>query len=88
MGFMRGSAEPQQSKSRLPRHDKDHAKCDGGSPFQRRLGALFPVEAVLAVTKGQTGSRTDARYAHPWFGSLDETAWHALAAFHLRLHRR
>ncbi|HCN29134.1 MAG TPA: hypothetical protein DIT64_10345 [Verrucomicrobiales bacterium] len=59
-----------------------------GSPFQRRLGALFPVEAVLAVTKGQTGSRTDARYAHPWFGPLDETAWHALAAFHLRLHRR
>lgn len=45
-------------------------------------------EAVLAVTKGQTGSRTDARYAHPWFGPLDETAWHALAAFHLRLHRR
>lgn len=45
-------------------------------------------EAVLAVTKGHTASRTNARYAHPWFGPLDETSWHALAAYHMKLHRR
>ena len=45
-------------------------------------------EAVLAVTKGQNTSRTSVRYAHPWFGPLDETAWHALAGFHMRLHRK
>lgn len=45
-------------------------------------------EAVLGATKGRTASLTTARYAHPWFGPLDETAWHALAAFHMKLHRR
>ncbi|MEZ5387059.1 MAG: DinB family protein [Prosthecobacter sp.] len=45
-------------------------------------------EAVLSVTNGQTASRTNARYAHPWFGPLDETAWHAMTGFHMKLHRR
>ena len=32
--------------------------------------------------------RTAARYRHPWFGPLDVAGWHAMAAFHLRLHRK
>ena len=32
--------------------------------------------------------KTPVRYAHPWFGPLDASGWHALAAFHMRLHRR
>ena len=32
--------------------------------------------------------RTAARYPHPWFGPLDAAGWHAMAAFHLRLHRK
>lgn len=32
--------------------------------------------------------RTAARYRHPWFGPLDAAGWHAMAAFHLRLHRK
>jgi hypothetical protein len=32
--------------------------------------------------------RTAARYRHPWFGPLDAGGWHAMAAFHLRLHRK
>lgn len=32
--------------------------------------------------------RTAARYAHPWFGPLDAAGWYAMAAFHLRLHRK
>lgn len=34
------------------------------------------------------GLRTSARYSHPWFGPLDAAGWHAMAAFHLRLHRK
>ena len=30
---------------------------------------------------------TKARYAHPWFGPLDATGWHALAAGHIGIHR-
>lgn len=32
--------------------------------------------------------RTAVTYPHPWFGPLDAAAWHAMAAFHLRLHRK
>ena len=32
--------------------------------------------------------RTAARYAHPWFGPLDAAGWHAMAGFHMELHRR
>lgn len=32
--------------------------------------------------------RTTLRFAHPWFGALDGSAWHFLAGFHMRLHRR
>lgn len=63
---------------------KPEASVDGGviAAFEQSC------DAVLAVTKGRTNSRTAARYAHPWFGPLDESEWHALAAFHMRLHLR
>ena len=32
--------------------------------------------------------RSEKRYPHPWFGPLDAAGWHAMSAFHLRLHRR
>jgi hypothetical protein len=28
------------------------------------------------------------KFAHPWFGSLDASAWYFMAGFHMRLHRR
>lgn len=31
---------------------------------------------------------TAARYPHPWFGPLDAAGWHAVAGFHMGLHRR
>ena len=41
-------------------------------------------EVVAAVPDLQT----PARYRHPWFGPLDAAGWHAVAAFHMRLHRK
>ena len=32
--------------------------------------------------------KTRVKFAHPWFGPLDASAWHAMAAFHMRLHRK
>jgi DinB superfamily len=31
---------------------------------------------------------TEQRFVHPWFGALNAKGWHALAATHLRIHRR
>jgi hypothetical protein len=32
--------------------------------------------------------QTQVRHPHPWFGPLDGRGWHALAAFHHRIHRK
>lgn len=32
--------------------------------------------------------RSALRHVHPWFGPMDAQAWHVLAAFHHRIHRR
>jgi DinB superfamily len=44
--------------------------------------------ALAATVAGVAELRTQARYAHPWFGPLDAAGWHAMAGFHLRLHRK
>ncbi len=31
--------------------------------------------------------RTRARFEHPWFGPLDASGWHAMAASHIAIHR-
>jgi hypothetical protein len=32
--------------------------------------------------------KTRAHYAHPWFGPLDASGWHAMAASHIAIHRQ
>lgn len=44
-------------------------------------------EAVLAAVERAPNLKTKGRYAHPWFGSLDASGWHALAGSHMALHR-
>lgn len=31
--------------------------------------------------------KTSGKYAHPWFGPLDASGWHALSAMHMGIHR-
>lgn len=45
-------------------------------------------ESLLQTVAAVPDLRTDKRYAHPWFGPLDAAGWHAMAAFHMRLHRK
>lgn len=50
----------------------------------------FPAscEAVESAVAAIPDLRTSRRYRHPWFGALDAESWHAMAGFHMRLHRR
>jgi hypothetical protein len=32
--------------------------------------------------------KTEARFAHPWFGPMDAAGWHFMAGFHMSLHRK
>lgn len=45
-------------------------------------------DALLAAVAGVADLKTKARYTHPWFGDLDASGWHAVAAMHMGLHRR
>lgn len=49
-----------------------------------RTGCAEWLETVAAVAD----LRTVERFAHPWFGPLDAAGWQAMAAFHMRLHRK
>lgn len=44
-------------------------------------------EYVLSSVASVPDLKTEAQYAHPWFGSLDAAGWHALTAFHMGIHR-
>lgn len=44
-------------------------------------------DAVLAAVAAAKDLKTSARFAHPWFGPLDASAWHAIAGSHMGIHR-
>jgi len=43
---------------------------------------------LLAIVAAIPDLKTKARFAHPWFGSLDAAGWHAMAGTHLAIHRK
>ncbi len=45
-------------------------------------------DTVLAVVSAAPNLKTKARFAHPWFGPLDASGWHAMAGSHLSIHRK
>ncbi len=63
-------------------------KPTSGIDEQVVSGFTAGAEALLQTVATVRDLRTNKRYAHPWFGPLDAAGWHAMAAFHLRLHRK
>ncbi len=45
-------------------------------------------DQLMDTATGIANLRTEASYAHPWFGPLDAHGWLAMAATHLKLHRK
>ncbi len=44
-------------------------------------------DALLATIAASPNLNTAVRYAHPWFGPLNASGWHALAGVHMGIHR-
>ncbi|HVZ66115.1 MAG TPA: DinB family protein [Lacunisphaera sp.] len=63
---------------------KPPAGIDGTVIAAFERGCTELAAAAAAIPDLHAG----ARYAHPWFGPLDAAGWHAMAGFHLELHRR
>lgn len=45
-------------------------------------------DAVLTAVSSAPNLKTKTRYAHPWFGPLDASGWHAMAGSHMSVHRK
>jgi hypothetical protein len=45
-------------------------------------------DEMLTAAAAVPNLKTAARYAHPWFGPLDASGWHALATTHMAIHRQ
>jgi hypothetical protein len=45
-------------------------------------------DAVLGAATAAPNLKTRARFTHPWFGPLDASGWHAMAASHMAVHRK
>lgn len=45
-------------------------------------------DAVLAAVAAAPNLKTNARFAHPWFGALDAREWLAMAGAHMGIHRK
>ena len=78
------------AQSRVPVRVVSTAAVKPGAGIGPEVLAAFAQSCdVLASTvAGVADLRTKTRYDHPWFGPLDAAGWHAMAGFHLRLHRK
>lgn len=78
----------------VPRGEIDIAlykpSTDGGievlDEYRELSDEYFQTIDRLISSRGNL--RTNARYRHPWFGTLNAHQWHCLAAVHQRIHRR
>ncbi len=78
------------AQSRVPMRVVSTAAVKPAAGIGSEVIAAFEKSCdVLASTVTGVGDlRTKTRYDHPWFGPLDAAGWHAMAGFHLRLHRK
>ena len=44
-------------------------------------------DALLSAVAAVKEWKTTPCFAHPWFGPLDASGWHAIAGMHMRIHR-
>lgn len=80
------------------------ALCAGRLPTREAsIAGVKPTEQVTAAViaefdqgcrqlsetaAAQATLKTSLKFPHPWFGPLDAAAWHFMAGFHMRLHRK
>jgi len=72
---------PQRKASTANVKPRADVKAEVEQAFEASCDELLTAAAAVPDLK------TAARYAHPWFGSLDAAGWHALAAAHMAIHR-
>ncbi|MCB1233095.1 MAG: DinB family protein [Verrucomicrobiae bacterium] len=74
---------------RVPQREASTADVKPSAEVSNEVETAFAAscDRLLETVDGVGDLRTKANYAHPWFGPLDASGWHALAAVHLGLHR-
>lgn len=77
------------SRGKVPEREASTAAVKPGAEVTAEVEAAFEdsCEAFISKVAGVADLKTQATYAHPWFGPLDAAGWHALAATHMAIHR-
>lgn len=77
------------SRGKVPERVASTAGVKPGADLSAEVEAAFEdsCEAFLSKVAAVADLKTQAKYAHPWFGPLDAAGWHALAATHMGIHR-
>ena len=81
LSLAKGKVPPRVASTAAVKPPPD-ADASALAAFQEGCTAFL--EGVAAIPDLKTSSR----YAHPWFGPMDAAGWHAVAASHMRLHRK
>lgn len=77
------------SQGKVPERVASTAAVKPGAEVTAEVETAFEnsCDAFLSKVAGVADLKTQAKYAHPWFGPLDAAGWHALAATHMAIHR-
>ena len=77
------------SRGKVPEREASTAAVKPGADVSAEVEAAFEnsCDAFLSKIAAVADLKTQAKYAHPWFGPLDAAGWHALAATHMAIHR-
>lgn len=77
------------ASGRVPQREASTAAVKPSPEVKAEVESAFleSCEKLLEIADSIPDLKTEAKYAHPWFGPLDAEGWFALAAFHLKLHR-
>ncbi len=77
------------SRGKVPEREASTAGVKPAADVSADVEAAFEnsCDAFLSKIAAVADLKTQAKYAHPWFGPLDAAGWHALAATHMAIHR-
>ena len=77
------------TKGRLPEGEASTAAVKPTTEVSAAVVAAYEAscDALLATVAASSELDTAGRFAHPWFGPMTASGWHALAGGHMGIHR-
>ncbi len=77
-------------RGKTPDHPASTAAVKPDSAVDASVVSEFEeaCDVFVGATNGESSLKTMTRFAHPWFGPLNASDWHAMGAMHMGIHRK